>query len=1220
MALYIRAGLHFIPLENRPLHPNDDSTEVCGVRILGERPITIWNLYRPPIRSSEDDDRQDAFAPDALPNDDDTIIIGDFNAHHPQWDYNCDEADSVGQRMGDWLTRVGWTSLNNGDPTFLSYRTGSRTAPDLAACSTGLANRSTWQLGPDLGSDHLPMLVVVRRSERPPHRIRKTRWAFHKANWVGFRDACEATLAETEPEQESVQALSTRLTKVIQEASARFIPKGARSDPKPWALDPELVRAIQERRTARSQVQPGVPATREAWTQAKKNAAEIERRVSQAHFRNFVSKTLNKPASLGKVTKILKKWEGASDEHRAGEAMLDNGKLVITDKEKAEVLNRTYSSVSKQVRAAKQDRAAKQKLKEYRVCAECAGARNDCCSAFSSAELCQQLQRLQMKKAPGPDGICNEHLKYLGPVARETLLRLINASWLNAEVPTEWRRATIVPIPKSGKDRRLPGSYRPIALTSHIAKLAERMIQTRLMFVADQKNMIPPEQVGFRAKRSVADSLGRLIQTVQDGWNRPKARSRNPPDGTTAQKFVLMAFDFARAYDTVDHGLLRVRLLELGVPQCMVNWVWQFLRDRRARVEVNGAMSSERVFRAGLPQGGVLSPALFLLWAAPLATSLKSLPGVTPFMYADDTAVLCAGNTVETAQKRAQQAADALVKWARLAKMKVAGEKTQLLVLSQWARDTTNVAIKVAGAPVAASPQLKLLGVTFDRLLHFGPHCKSLKAKVRPRTAQLRKLTGRTWGLEERTLRTVANGYIRGAIEHAAEAWLPATPPSNAILVERELRAAARAVTGCPRSTPAHAVLAEAGITPVAARTKTLAARFLAKSLALPPDDPLRTVGEATVRGRLTSVTGWREVGRAVWGAAGISPPIEPLLPRRVPPWEETAATISFSLSVGASLPAGASPEVKKTQALFHLTALPQCATWAWTDGSAAGGVLNGGAGAFIEEPGGATHALRAPAGHLCSSFRAELTALQSALAHLIDHPTHPEDPIVICTDSQSALSSLRAGPAEQTTPMGVQIWRDLTTLAQGNRQIHLQWIPSHCGILGNEKADELAKEASALPQEQVPLDVTTVSRAAARAARAEYVKAWPAGWYRLLMAECLPPPIPTGNREAAVEVHQLRAGHWSGSRQYLHRIGKCPSRDCAACSSAACPAGRCPLCQEEADTPEHVLRRCPALMGLRHRLTGTISPSTLEVRSSEVVAALAAANRSLQSRLATPR
>ena len=65
---------------------------------------------------------------------------------------------------------------------------------------------------------------------------------------------------------------------------------------------------------------------------------------------------------------------------------------------------------------------------------------------------------------------------------------------------------------------------------------------------------------------------------------------------------------------------------------------------------------------------------------------------------------------------------------------------------------------------------------------------------------------------------------------------------------------------------------------------------------------------------------------------------------------------------------------------------------------------------------------IRTPAGRLSSSYRAEMVALQSALAQLISSPALDDDPVVICTDSQSAPTSLRDGPAVQTAPLGISI------------------------------------------------------------------------------------------------------------------------------------------------------------------------------------------------------
>ena len=223
-----------------------------------------------------------------------------------------------------------------------------------------------------------------------------------------------------------------------------------------------------------------------------------------------------------------------------------------------------------------------------------------------------------------------------------------------------------------------------------------------------------------------------------------------------------------------------------------------------------------------------------------------------------------------------------------------------------------------------AGDTLTLLGVEIDRRLQFGAHCKRLTSDQtsRPGIDHLQRLAGRSWGLDEAALRTVANGYVRGAIEHAAAAWLPAAAPSHAELLGRVMRSAARVVTGCPRSTPRHAVMAEARLAPVAERSKVLAARLLGKALALPPSDPLRATAEAEAPSRLASVRGWRTLGHQMWSEAGISLPVEPVLPPRVPPWVRSG-DVTFRLDVGP-LRSGASAG-EKSAATHHLASLPQC-------------------------------------------------------------------------------------------------------------------------------------------------------------------------------------------------------------------------------------------------------------------------------------------------------
>ena len=256
------------------------------------------------------------------------------------------------------------------------------------------------------------------------------------------------------------------------------------------------------------------------------------------------------------------------------------------------------------------------------------------------------------------------------------------------------------------------------------------------------------------------------------------------------------------------------------------------------------------------------------------------------------------------------------------------------------------------------------------------------------------------------------------------------------------------------------------------------------------------------------------------------------------------------------------------------------------------------------------------------------MLALAMALEHLKAHHRDDELPIIICTDSQSGLAVLREGPSAQRTEQGAEVWNRLLKIAAPDRPVSLQWVPSHCGIPGNEAADVLAGEAAVLEQDTAVLDVNTISKAAARRAKNHAAQDRPTcpdstrraatGWYRELMGTQVPPPISNMDRQTAVDVHQIRTGRWSGSRQYLHSIGRNRTAACAQCRDLQWGAARCLLCREEADTPRHVLLTCLGLMGVRLRIltVGIILPTPDEVRRSGVLAALVTAFRGLQREL----
>ncbi|GFN84374.1 RNA-directed DNA polymerase from mobile element jockey [Plakobranchus ocellatus] len=98
-------------------------------------------------------------------------------------------------------------------------------------------------------------------------------------------------------------------------------------------------------------------------------------------------------------------------------------------------------------------------------------------------------------------------LRHLPESCLHTLLKLFNNIWTTGDISPSWREASVVPIPKPGKDPSDRSNYRPIALTSCLCKILERMVNDRLVHVLESRNLLSNLQCGFRKDHSTLDHL-----------------------------------------------------------------------------------------------------------------------------------------------------------------------------------------------------------------------------------------------------------------------------------------------------------------------------------------------------------------------------------------------------------------------------------------------------------------------------------------------------------------------------------------------------------------------------------------------------------------------------------------------------------------------------------------------------------------------------------------
>ena len=145
------------------------------------------------------------------------------------------------------------------------------------------------------------------------------------------------------------------------------------------------------------------------------------------------------------------------------------------------------------------------------------------------------------------------------------------------------------------------GCWLNLSLTSCVGKVVERMINTRLMWHLETNNLIAKEQAGFRQNRSTEDQAAYFAQKVEDGFQGKQETSA-------------VWIDMEKAFDKVWKDGLRLELRKNGISGCMYRWLSQYLENRKARVQLNGCYSRKKTLREGVPQGGILSPTLFLIY------------------------------------------------------------------------------------------------------------------------------------------------------------------------------------------------------------------------------------------------------------------------------------------------------------------------------------------------------------------------------------------------------------------------------------------------------------------------------------------------------------------------------------------------------------------------------------------------------------------------------
>lgn len=457
--------------------------------------------------------------------------------------------------------------------------------------------------------------------------------------------------------------------------------------------------------------------------------------------------TKSKEVEIAKEAKLNPKkffhYVSSKTKPREGVSTLlkDDGTLAQQDKDKADVLNTFFSSVFTVENDGEMPSFT------------CNGNPDPITHVSVSVEaMSKALKNLNASKSPGPDGLHPRILKELHNELAEPFTYLFNKSLMAGIVPQAWKVAEVRPIFKKG-DKKIPGNYRPVSLTSIVCKIFEGFVRDSLIKHLSDHDLLSDRQYGFSSGRSCTTQL---LTTIND-W------MTDIDEGKPVDAIYL---DLRKAFDTVPHRRLVHKLKGYSIDGPLLRWVEDFLTGRSQYVKINCAESATIPVSSGVPQGSVLGPTLFVYF-------INDLPEVVDCMvsiFADDTK---AYTSVEIKEKSEmlQESLNKLVEWSNTWLLQFNKEKCKVMHFGRnnpgcdyYMKDNDAV------SKLECTGSEKDLGVVVDQNLSFEDHVNETSKKG----SKISGLLVRTITYKDKDIMVpLFKALVRPILEYGNTVWCP---------------------------------------------------------------------------------------------------------------------------------------------------------------------------------------------------------------------------------------------------------------------------------------------------------------------------------------------------------------------------------------------------------------------------------------------------------------
>lgn len=723
-----------------------NSLEVVAIKLtISGVTHTIISVYKPPKNKLCIKDLNYLTSVDK-----NVLIAGDLNCKDTLW--FCSRGNANGKILNNYTLKKDIRIMFPDSPTYYPSK-GIPSILDLAVVK-GCVSMTQPETIHALSSDHLPIVFELGGIVNVNY---KTYRDFSKADWKLFKNSINNSI-NLNINIDSIQNINEQisiLTNSIQNATSSSIPTNTVNHIHKNKLPSDIVDLIKIKNKLYRQWRKH--KTRNLKTMINSLITDIKSKVKSHKNDTWEQKLKSLKTqnnSLWKLTKALKnKNSGIPPLRKTNQ----NNHFSFTHNnfEKAELIAHTFAK-SHTLTLNQTNQYVEEIVKDsINKLNETTVSPTDI-NLITPSEILEIIKDFKNKKAPGHDDINNTLLKHLPRKAVVLLTKIFNACLFIGYYPDCWKIAKVIPIPKPGKDKTSPSSYRPISLLPCLSKILEKLILTRLRPTLDLN--VPNEQFGFKSQHSTSAQLTRLTQHIRGNFNLKKSTG-------------MLLLDFSKAFDVVWHEGLIHKLLKINTPTYITRIIQSYISNRSFAVHINNVSSNTFSIPAGVPQGSILSPNLFNLFLHDLPSS----PDCHMALYADDTAIFTSSFRLDTIRRRLQSSISLLTNYYARWKLQLNENKTEAIMFTNKRNANHISSIVINNSNISWLSEVKYLGLILDSKLNWSKQIKNINNKCNNAICSTYPLINRKSKLTLSNKLLLYKTIIRPLITYGCAAWSPLT-------------------------------------------------------------------------------------------------------------------------------------------------------------------------------------------------------------------------------------------------------------------------------------------------------------------------------------------------------------------------------------------------------------------------------------------------------------